>query len=320
MIFTLGNAETGKLKVHRKRCSTWLQSTALPRNITSSPGCGWAHADVQVAVSLPEARRKRCPGCPGVGALGSCPGPTPPAPRGGAAAPLKGGGAAPKFAQVAARAGGAWVPARPWRPPARSAAMDSLTALTGKGGRLLRGTASRLWGAVPGGLRHGRCQDGRSRGEPGPAKPTPGTAGEGAEGAGLAGGNCGQWAWASPGSALGSSPLASLLGVRLGRRERVRAAGAGGPFSARSGPAVSRTRSRACRGHRQRLVPRCRPAPSGSSGQGGGEGAPGGRARAGTRAGRCRRRGAVTPGLPPTVENRVNVLLISVTQLLHFLY
>ncbi|RMC15046.1 hypothetical protein DUI87_07225 [Hirundo rustica rustica] len=51
--------------------------------------------------------------------------------------------------------------------------MDSLTALTGKGGRLLRGTASRLWGAVPGGLRHGRCQDGRSRGEPGPAKPTP---------------------------------------------------------------------------------------------------------------------------------------------------
>ncbi|XP_027512880.1 oxidation resistance protein 1 isoform X10 [Corapipo altera] len=51
--------------------------------------------------------------------------------------------------------------------------MDSLTALTGKGGRLLRGTASRLWGAVPGGLRHGRCQDGRSRGEPGPAKPQP---------------------------------------------------------------------------------------------------------------------------------------------------
>ncbi|XP_051641130.1 oxidation resistance protein 1 isoform X10 [Manacus candei] len=51
--------------------------------------------------------------------------------------------------------------------------MDSLAALTGKGGRLLRGTASRLWGAVPGGLRHGRCQDGRSRGEPGPAKPQP---------------------------------------------------------------------------------------------------------------------------------------------------
>ncbi|KAJ7405152.1 Oxidation resistance protein 1 [Willisornis vidua] len=51
--------------------------------------------------------------------------------------------------------------------------MDSLAALTGKGGRLLRGTASRLWGAVPGGLRHGRCQDGR--GEPGPAKPPPDT-------------------------------------------------------------------------------------------------------------------------------------------------
>lgn len=24
LIFTLGNAETGKLKVHRKHCSTWL--------------------------------------------------------------------------------------------------------------------------------------------------------------------------------------------------------------------------------------------------------------------------------------------------------
>ncbi|XP_054023453.1 oxidation resistance protein 1 isoform X4 [Dryobates pubescens] len=51
--------------------------------------------------------------------------------------------------------------------------MDYLTAFTGKGGRLLRGTASRLWGAVPGGLRQVRCQDGRSRGAPGPAEPAP---------------------------------------------------------------------------------------------------------------------------------------------------
>lgn len=105
--------------------------------------------------------------------------PAPPAPRGGGAAPLKGGGAAQSLPKL--RRGPAARGSRPWRPPAGSAAMDSLTALTGKGGRLLRGTASRLWGAVPGGLRHGRCQDGRSRGEPGPAKPTPGTAGEGAE-------------------------------------------------------------------------------------------------------------------------------------------
>ncbi|XP_075271806.1 oxidation resistance protein 1 isoform X4 [Opisthocomus hoazin] len=51
--------------------------------------------------------------------------------------------------------------------------MDYLTAFTGKGGRLLRGTASRLWGAVPGGLRHVRFQDGR--GAPGPAEPPPDT-------------------------------------------------------------------------------------------------------------------------------------------------
>ncbi|XP_074754645.1 oxidation resistance protein 1 isoform X8 [Athene noctua] len=51
--------------------------------------------------------------------------------------------------------------------------MDYLTAFTGKGGRLLRGTASRLWGAVPGGLRQVRFQDGRSRGAPGPAEPAP---------------------------------------------------------------------------------------------------------------------------------------------------
>ncbi|XP_074667139.1 oxidation resistance protein 1 isoform X4 [Strix aluco] len=53
--------------------------------------------------------------------------------------------------------------------------MDYLTAFTGKGGRLLRGTASRLWGAVPGGLRQVRFQDGRSRGAPGPAEPAPDT-------------------------------------------------------------------------------------------------------------------------------------------------
>ncbi|XP_054670166.1 oxidation resistance protein 1 isoform X6 [Grus americana] len=48
--------------------------------------------------------------------------------------------------------------------------MDYLTTFTGKGGRLLRGTASRLWGAVPGSLRQVRFQDGRSRGAPGPAE------------------------------------------------------------------------------------------------------------------------------------------------------
>uniref|UniRef100_A0A8B9RZE4 Uncharacterized protein n=1 Tax=Accipiter nisus TaxID=211598 RepID=A0A8B9RZE4_9AVES len=46
--------------------------------------------------------------------------------------------------------------------------MDYLTTFTGKGGRLLRGTASRLWGAVPGGLRQVRFPDSRSRGAPGP--------------------------------------------------------------------------------------------------------------------------------------------------------
>ncbi|XP_049677631.1 oxidation resistance protein 1 isoform X8 [Accipiter gentilis] len=53
--------------------------------------------------------------------------------------------------------------------------MDYLTTFTGKGGRLLRGTASRLWGAVPGGLRQVRFPDSRSRGAPGPAKPAPDT-------------------------------------------------------------------------------------------------------------------------------------------------
>ncbi|XP_068253386.1 oxidation resistance protein 1 isoform X9 [Nyctibius grandis] len=53
--------------------------------------------------------------------------------------------------------------------------MDYLTTFTGKGGRLLRGTASRLWGAVPGGLRQVRFQDSRSRGTPGPAEPAPDT-------------------------------------------------------------------------------------------------------------------------------------------------
>ncbi|XP_071594298.1 oxidation resistance protein 1 isoform X9 [Heliangelus exortis] len=51
--------------------------------------------------------------------------------------------------------------------------MDYLTSFTGKGGRFLRGTASRLWGAVPGGFRQVRIQDTRSRGEPGPAEPAP---------------------------------------------------------------------------------------------------------------------------------------------------
>ncbi|XP_074433760.1 oxidation resistance protein 1 isoform X6 [Larus michahellis] len=53
--------------------------------------------------------------------------------------------------------------------------MDYLTAFTGKGGRLLRGTATRLWGAVPGGLRQVRFQDGRSREAAGPAEPAPDT-------------------------------------------------------------------------------------------------------------------------------------------------
>ncbi|XP_074001453.1 oxidation resistance protein 1 isoform X4 [Numenius arquata] len=53
--------------------------------------------------------------------------------------------------------------------------MDYLTAFTGKGGRLLRGTASRLWGAVPGGFRQVRFQDGRSRGAAGLAEPAPDT-------------------------------------------------------------------------------------------------------------------------------------------------
>ncbi|XP_014820830.1 PREDICTED: oxidation resistance protein 1 isoform X8 [Calidris pugnax] len=53
--------------------------------------------------------------------------------------------------------------------------MDYLTAFTGKGGRLLRGTASRLWGAVPGGLRQVRFQDGRSGGAAGLAEPAPDT-------------------------------------------------------------------------------------------------------------------------------------------------
>uniref|UniRef100_A0A6G1S0T3 Oxidation resistance protein 1 n=1 Tax=Hypotaenidia okinawae TaxID=2861861 RepID=A0A6G1S0T3_9GRUI len=53
--------------------------------------------------------------------------------------------------------------------------MDYLTAFTGKGGRLLRGTASRLWGVVPGGFRQVRFQDGRSRGAAGPAELSPDT-------------------------------------------------------------------------------------------------------------------------------------------------
>ena len=53
--------------------------------------------------------------------------------------------------------------------------MDYLTAFTGKGGRLLRGTASRLWAAVPGGLRQVRFQDGVSRAVPQPAEPAPDT-------------------------------------------------------------------------------------------------------------------------------------------------
>lgn len=64
--------------------------------------------------------------------------------------------------------------------------MDYLTAFTGKGGRLLRGTASRLWAAVPGGLRQVRFQDSVSRAVPQPAEPAPGTGGNGA-GSGRAG-------------------------------------------------------------------------------------------------------------------------------------
>ncbi|XP_030906496.1 oxidation resistance protein 1 isoform X6 [Melopsittacus undulatus] len=53
--------------------------------------------------------------------------------------------------------------------------MDYLTTFTGKGGRLLRGTASRLWGVVPGGFRQVRFQDGHSRGAQSPAEPAPDT-------------------------------------------------------------------------------------------------------------------------------------------------
>ncbi|KQL60599.1 oxidation resistance protein 1 isoform X2 [Amazona aestiva] len=53
--------------------------------------------------------------------------------------------------------------------------MDYLTTFTGKGGRLLRGTASRLWGVVPGGFRQVRFQDGRNRGAESPAEPAPDT-------------------------------------------------------------------------------------------------------------------------------------------------
>ncbi|XP_035402042.1 oxidation resistance protein 1 isoform X11 [Cygnus atratus] len=53
--------------------------------------------------------------------------------------------------------------------------MDYLTAITGKGSRLLRGTAGRLWGVVPGGLRQVRFQDGLDRGAPHPAEPPPDT-------------------------------------------------------------------------------------------------------------------------------------------------
>lgn len=63
--------------------------------------------------------------------------------------------------------------------------MDYLTAITGKGSRLLRGTAGRLWGAVPGGLRQVRFQDGLGRGAPHPAsEPPPGSGGTGAEAGG----------------------------------------------------------------------------------------------------------------------------------------
>lgn len=51
--------------------------------------------------------------------------------------------------------------------------MDYLTAITGKGSRLLRGTAGRLWGVVPGGLRQVRFQDGLGRGAPQPASEPP---------------------------------------------------------------------------------------------------------------------------------------------------
>ncbi|XP_040551355.2 oxidation resistance protein 1 isoform X2 [Gallus gallus] len=53
--------------------------------------------------------------------------------------------------------------------------MDYLTAFTGKGGRLLRGTASRLWAAVPGGFRQVRFQDSVGYAVPQPAEPAPDT-------------------------------------------------------------------------------------------------------------------------------------------------
>lgn len=187
--------------------------------LSRCPGCPGVQA-VLVSWLSRLSRLSRCPGCPACPGCPGCPGApvVPRVPAGPGPAPRRrrgpfkrgrGGGKVCRSCGAGRRRAG---PARPWRPPAGSAAMDSLTALTGKGGRLLRGTASRLWSAVPGGLRHGRCQDGRSRGEPGPAKPTPGTAGQGAEGAGWPGDNGGQRAaWASRAAGLGPSPLRAFL-------------------------------------------------------------------------------------------------------------
>lgn len=108
-------------------------------------------------------------------------------------------------------------------------AMDYLTAFTGKGGRLLRGTASRLWAAVPGGFRQVRFQDSVGYAVPQPAEPAPGTGGDGA-----GGGRTGRGAepCAPPGRAAsllppcgGADPERGLSGVEWGSvpvRERRR--------------------------------------------------------------------------------------------------
>lgn len=144
--------------------------------------------------------------------------------------------------------------------------MDYLTAFTGKGGRLLRGTASRLWAAVPGGLRQVRFQDGVSRAVPQPAEPAPGTGGDGAEG-----GRAGQGAepCAPPGRAAsllppggGAGPERGLSGAERGSvPARVRERG--------------REEGRAARCRRRSLASELRRTDGGAAARAGWEAAPG---------------------------------------------
>uniref|UniRef100_A0A8C9G694 Uncharacterized protein n=1 Tax=Pavo cristatus TaxID=9049 RepID=A0A8C9G694_PAVCR len=91
--------------------------------------------------------------------------------------------------------------------------MDYLTAFTGKGGRLLRGTASRLWPAVPGGLRQVRFQDSVSCAVPQLAEPAPGT---GRDGAGGGGAGRGAEPCAPPGRAASLLPPSGGAGAERG--------------------------------------------------------------------------------------------------------